>query len=387
MVHYKIYNSVSKVPKSWDNLPTNNLFLKTPFLKALEQSCPNNITPYYVGIFKGKKLIAIAILQRVEMYLDNIFRNTKDQYLTRLTKQLVAKIVKGNILVVGNLMHTGQHGLFFNSEDIDYSTFLNFLEKAIKAISLKIKAENNKKIRIIAFKDYFEEDAIHKNSNFFKQQNLYKAQVQPNMLLEIPEHWNTIEHYKSALTKKYRQRFNAAKNKLKTVVKRELNLQNITQNQEQLYVLYKNVSDNARVNSFILNPSHFTSIKTQLQDNFKVFGYFLDQELIGFYTLIVNNTTLETYFLGYNPLLQHKYKIYLNMLYDMVQYGIENGFKTIVYARTAMEIKSSVGAKPKTMHIYVKHTNNFVANTVLKFIVKYMNPTTKWVKRNPFKQV
>lgn len=76
--------------------------------------------------------------------------------------------------------------------------------------------------------------------------------------------------------------------------------------------------------------------------------------------------------------------MYLNMLFDMAQYGIENRYKSIVYARTAMEIKSSVGAKPKTMKIYMKHTN-FLANSMLKLIVKYLNPVTKWVERHPFK--
>jgi len=226
---------------------------------------------------------------------------------------------------------------------------------------------------------------IHTNQVFFKKHNLYKVQVQPNMVLDMREQWQTLEDYKNSFTKKYRQRFNGAKNKSKNIKKRELNYDEILENEEKLYALYKNVSDNARVNSFVLNPKHFSCLKKELQDSIKLFGYFLDNELIGFYTLIINNSVLETYFLGYNKTLQQKHKIYLNMLFDMAQYGIENKFKTIVYARTAMEIKSSIGAKPKTMYIYMKHTNNFIANTILKFIVKYLNPTTQWTERHPFK--
>ena len=53
--------------------------------------------------------------------------------------------------------------------------------------------------------------------------------------------------------------------------------------------------------------------------------------------------------------------MYLNMLFDMAFYGIENQFKKVVFARTAMEIKSSIGAKPYKMNIYLKHTNNIIA--------------------------
>lgn len=381
----KIYNKITEVPSEWDALPNGDLFLKTRFLKALENSCPKNITPYYVGVFKETKLVGIVVIQRVQMYLDDAFRNVKDRFITRKVKQIVSKIVRGNALVVGNLMHTGQHGLFFLKEELSYASFLNSIDGAIITIKKEIKKKHNKKIRIIAFKDYFEDDAIHDNQEFFKKESLYKVQVQPNMVLQIKEEWQTLEDYKKAFKKKYRQRFNAARNKSKTIEKRELDLKTIRLNESKIYALYKNVSDNARVNSFVLNEKHFSHLKEYLEDDLKLFGYFLDNELIGFYTLILNNNMLETYFLGYNKSLQQKHKIYLNMLFDMAKFGIENKFKTIVYARTAMEIKSSIGAKPKAMHIYMKHTNNFIANTILKFIVKYLNPTTKWTERHPFK--
>ena len=128
----------------------------------------------------------------------------------------------------------------------------------------------------------------------------------------------------------------------------------------------------------------FYSLKKRLKENFRVFGYYLDNELIGFYTLILNNKVLETYFLGYDKEHQYPNQLYLNMLYDMVDFAIENKFTSIVYARTAMEIKSSVGAESKEMVMYMKHTNE-VVNAILKQVFSFMNPTQKWKKRHPFK--
>ncbi|WP_034060437.1 GNAT family N-acetyltransferase [Lacinutrix jangbogonensis] len=383
-LQFKIYNTVEEIPDSWDALPYNDVLLKTSFLKALEHSSPKNITPNYIAIFKAQELVGIAIIQRVEMYLEDIFRNNNDKYLTRRSKQLISKIVRGNTLVIGNIMHTGQHGLYFNSQAISYKEFLNQLSIVIGQIKSNLKQKENKKVRLIAFKDYFEYDEIHDNQVFFKTEKLYKVQVQPNMVFNIPESWTSLEDYTSAFTKKYRDRFKSARKKGKQISKRELSIEDLSVLESEVFQLYKNVSDNARVNSFILNKNHFKTLKEELQENFKVFGYFIDEELVGFFTLILNNKALETYFLGYNHKYQHKHQIYLNMLYDMAQFGIENNFKEIVYARTAMEIKSSVGATPEPMYIYMKHTN-FVANSMLKFIVKYLNPETKWVERHPFK--
>lgn len=385
MIHYKLYDSVNQLPNTWDALPCGDIFLKTSFLKGLETAVPNNITPFYLGVFKSEKLVGIANLQRVEMYVDDVFRRTSNSVLKQIAKQLVSKIVKGNVLVVGNLMHTGQHGMFYIQDEISQDDYLNTISSALKDLSKQMRSKYNKKVRIIAFKDYFEDDNIHKSSEFFKTQNLYKVQVQPNMIFSISDSWKTPQDYILAFNKKYSRRYKIARKKAADLDCRELNLEFLEENSKLVFDLYETVSDNARVNSFKLPENHFFSLKQNLKEQFKVFGFFLNDELVGFYSLILNNTILETYFLGYNKALQQEHQMYLNMLFNMAFFGIENGFKSIVYARTAMEIKSSIGAKPKTMHIYLKHTNNFIANTVLKCIVKYMNPIQDWEERHPFK--
>ena len=117
---------------------------------------------------------------------------------------------------------------------------------------------------------------------------------------------------------------------------------------------------------------------------FRVYAYYLDNQIVGFYTLILNNKSLETYFLGYDSQYQSKHQLYLNMLYDMLQFGIENKLRQVVYARTAMAIKSSVGANPFKMIMYLKHTN-WLMNLLLKVIFKLMNPKQNWEERHPFK--
>lgn len=385
MIHFTIYKTVNEIPQAWDALPTPDIFLKTPFLKALEQSSPKNITSYFLGIFKKEQLVGIAILQRVEMYADDIFRKTSNNRFKQIAKNLIAKIVRGNAIIIGNLIHTGQHGLFYLEENITQEEYLETLNKGIHQLSENINKQFQKKIRIIAFKDYFETDSIHKNTAFFNKEKLYKVQVQPNMLFIIPSHWNNNADYIQAFKKKYRDRYKRARKKGAPIKAIELNLEAIKTHSETLFELYQNVSDHAGVNSFKLAKNHFYKLKEHLQDNFKVFGCFFNQELVGFYTLIQNGKTLETYFLGYKQALQHQHQMYLNMLYNMVAFGIENKFNKIVFARTAMEIKSSIGAKPYPMLVYIKHTNQLLANKVLKLIVKYMNPIRTWEERHPFK--
>jgi hypothetical protein len=72
------------------------------------------------------------------------------------------------------------------------------------------------------------------------------------------------------------------------------------------------------------------------------------------------------------------------MLYDMLGCSIHNGFKRINFGRTAMEIKSSIGAKPEQLFGWMQHKNTMV-NRNLGFIFNLLEPKAKWIERNPFK--
>ncbi len=382
---FHIYYSAKELPVDWDAFVPHDLFLQTHYLRALEAAVPSNIQLYYVGVFRNELLVGVAVIQRVQLYLKDMFRKSKVSCVKDFFKNLVSKVLKGNILVVGNLTHTGQHGVFYNEKDISSSGYLESIFAALNTIAQDIKKREGKTIRALMFKDYFLDDAIHQNSHFFNAHRLYKVSVQPNMIMRKRPEWCNMEHYIASLNKKYLRRYKRAKKKLGTIECRELNLDNIRYHSKKLHQFYLNVSNNARFNTFILPENHFYSLKSELKDDFVVFGYYLNNVLIGFFTLILNRPHLETYFLGYDSKHQYANQLYLNMLYDMVKYGIDYNFSAIVYARTAMEIKSSVGAKPEAMTVYMKHTNRFI-NFILREVFGLMNPKQDWKERSPFKE-
>ena len=121
-----------------------------------------------------------------------------------------------------------------------------------------------------------------------------------------------------------------------------------------------------------------------MKDHFLFYGYFVDQKMIGFNTLIKNGNAMETYFLGFDDSVQKNKMLYLNMLYDMIAYSINKGFKEIVFARTALEIKSSVGAKPQKMYGFIEHSNALI-NLFMPKIFPFLEPNVVWQERNPFK--
>lgn len=362
----------------------HDIFLQPDYLKALEEAPPTNISMLYLGFFNKDNPVGFAIVQRVQLYAKDVFRNNTKSVIKQFLKDVFSRILKGNLLVVGNLTHTGQHGIFIDHDKISVIEYLDLLFQALDEIRNKIKLEQKKKIRMVMLKDFFLSDAIHNEFAKLKSMQYHRVHVQPNMIMPIRSNWTQFGDYVNSMNTKYRTRYKRARKKLGKIICRELDLDTIFDHTKKLHELYMNVSNNASLNTFLLPQNHFTSLKEELKDNFRVFGYYLKNQLVGFYTLLINNGALETYFLGYDEEHQYKNQLYLNMLYDMAQFAIDNKFSSVVYARTAMEIKSSVGAIPDDMVMYMKHTNK-IANMIFKIVFYVMNPKRKWKERHPFK--
>ena len=154
--------------------------------------------------------------------------------------------------------------------------------------------------------------------------------------------------------------------------------------QKEIHALYLSVAGNAPFNTFYLRDNHFLVMKEKLGANFIFCGYFFNNELVGFNTMIRNGRDIDTYFLGYNEMFQKTHMLYLNMLYDMISYAANNRFGKIVFARTALEIKSSVGAKPQLLFGMIRHCNRLI-NLLMPKLFSYFEPDVPWQQRHPFR--
>uniref|UniRef100_UPI00404A1829 hypothetical protein n=1 Tax=Flavobacterium sp. TaxID=239 RepID=UPI00404A1829 len=186
------------------------------------------------------------------------------------------------------------------------------------------------------------------------------------------------------LQKKYRDQYKRAHKKCSVVIVKELSFEEVVLSEERIYDLYHYVAKNAPFNTFFLAKNHFSTFKKQCGNRFRIFGYFLENELIGFHSILLNEDVLETYFLGYDEYIQKEKMLYLNMLYNMTEFGIENNFKKIIFGRTALEIKSSIGAIPVKMSGFIYHTNYFI-NLFIGTFFKKLEPSSEWNLRHPFK--
>lgn len=376
---FKIYNSTAQLPENWDDLAISTVFLSKKYLQVLEKSSPDNMICHFIGIFDNTTLVGIAISQFLDLNTLESF-GERDKCIKTAIRNIVFRNFGSHVLVIGNNMLTGQN-CFALSDTIDKKKAIQTLHAAATELK-KIFKSKGVKIHITTYKDFSEEEIRYFAVPEFK--NDYEFSTQPNMVFSINENWKTEQDYIDSLSKKYRDQYKRARKKAAIIEKRKLHLEDIIALEDTIYDLYFHVAKNAPFNTFFLPKNHFRVFKEIFKDKFLFYGYFIDEKLIGFNTLIKNGEVMDTYFLGYDESIQREKMLYLNMLYDMIAYSINKGFKEIVFARTALEIKSSVGAKPIKMYGIIAHSNEMV-NPYMPKIFKYLEPETTWQERNPFK--
>ncbi|WP_232505661.1 peptidogalycan biosysnthesis protein [Flavobacterium crassostreae] len=367
------------LPSNWDALAAKNIFLSSAYLYVLEHAAPKNMYCHFIGVFKKDQLVGIAVSQFIDLSTIPSF-GERDTCIKTSIRRLVFKNTSSKVLVFGNNMLSGKNGYCFE-EVLPVEVGLGILEKAGQSLE-KLFLEKGLSTQLTVFKDFLDTETSYFESKEFL--SYFTFSTQPNMLFEIPNSWDNFEHYIASLSKKYRDQYKRARKKSEGIVKKKLSLEDIQKLQSRIFDLYMNVAQNAPFNTFYLTPNHFEVFKASLQDNFLFYGYFSNDKLIGFNTLIKNGTDIDTYFLGYDALYQRENMLYLNMLYDMIAYSINKGYKRIVFGRTALEIKSAVGAKPVALHGAMKHHNAFL-NLMVSRTFEYLEPKIVWQQRNPFK--
>ncbi len=387
---YSYFRSIEAAGLDWDTAaPATDLFLQRAYLSILEANPPHGMRFGYLVFYQGDHPIGVALCQ-IKYFKgdDNINEAellTKDPCffasLSKWLKRWVAGKMAADILICGNMLLTGEHGYYFNYSSITPEKAAILLEEALNAV-VRSTERANEKMPVILIKDVA---PVHrKEAQVFKQKGFVEFDIQPNMVLHLP--FQNFEAYLAAMSTKYRTRAKRAFKKADGIVKKELSLFEIQQELPRIYALYQDIANQAGFNMVDLNEHYLPALKRDLPEAFRLTGYYRDGQLIAFFTTIQDGPVMEAHFLGYDKTCNHDLQLYLNILYDIVQLALNRGCESIVFARTALEIKSSIGAVANNLYCYLRHQNP-LANAFTGTLLDYLKPVEEWQPRHPFKSV
>lgn len=215
--------------------------------------------------------------------------------------------------------------------------------------------------------------------------NAVTVKGEPFMVLNIRENWKSFEDYISDFTSKYRVR---AKKILKETKEVEVKkLSNLPPNQWIAScgnLLNQSLSTKTIAIGRNL-PKLLSCYHQSLGDNFKVWGYYHEGDLIGFISCIRDDKKLFAMHLGMKKQENPFPKLYSRMLLDMVKWAIDNDLERVNFGRTGAEIKSTLGAIPVENSFVVFTRSGFLLQ-LFKVYAKYFQKKFIYTLRQPFKE-
>lgn len=385
---YSYFRSIEAAGADWDTAaPAQDIFLRREYLAILESNPPVGMRFGYLVFYRDEEPVGVALCQikffKGDDNINELDQPVKDPCffggLAKWFKRWVAGKMAADILICGNMLLTGEHGYWFDYQKISPEKAVLLLEKALNDV-IRTSERDGVKMPVILVKDLAPER--RDQGQILVNKGFVEFDIQPNMVLKLP--FRDFDEYLSAMSTKYRTRAKRAFKKADGMIKKELALVDIQRELPRMYALYCEIANNAGFNMVDLNEQYLPALKRDLPERFRLFGYYLDNQLVAFFTTIRNGDELEAHFLGYDKTLNHDYQLYLNILYDIVRVALESGCHSVIFARTALEIKSSVGAEPCDLKCYLRHQNQLL-NKFTGTILEYLKPVEEWQPRHPFK--
>ncbi len=385
-ISVNITANIDEISDVWDGMVPNEEFAQSRYLKTLEITNPAHLTNLYLVLRDiNGSVIGVVLLQSLVLDLSESFNyenyTTDHSYWSgkwQRFRQWAVSAFKFRMLTVGNLYLTGEYGMFISN--ISTNENFNLLADIISMLRKELCATPYRFSGVL-YKDFFEKE----ENLISKSLGLTQFKIDPNMILPLRDTWQTFDDYLAAMRSKYRIRLKSGIRKFKDIKRRELNYDQLCQYNKQIYTLYNDILDGS---GFVLargDDQYFKILKEQLGDQLHVIGYFLDDELVGFYTWVLEGDKMDSHFIGINSAINLRHQLYLNILLDLVKDSIEQRAKSLYLFRTALEIKSSVGAEPHDMLCYFKHMNPIINKLIIPPAFKYFVPEQTWVQRHPFK--
>lgn len=361
----------------------NNAYFHRNFLKSIECNHPEIKFSYIILVDENNTPKALASIQIVDFYLDAI-RNDLE-LLVRKVKNIARKlhIIPNKkplqLLICGNTFVSGEHGVFIQ-DNKDKKVIIKELAKAILHF---VKADKKLKIDAFLLKDFTNESLFITDE--LKDYNYHPFSVEPNMVLNLDEKWKNLDDYLAALKTKFRVKAKKAIQLSSKIKTENITSENIENQLPKMTELYQKVATKATFNLGHFNLETYKDFKERLGENYILKTYWIDDKIVGFMSGIINNNSLDAHFVGIDYKLNRTYAIYQKMLYDYIEIAIDKNIKIINFGRTASEIKSSVGAEPQDLTMYLRHKKS-ITNKILKLFLQRVQPTP-FRQNFPFKTI
>jgi predicted N-acyltransferase len=327
---------------AWDALTRDaSVFMRRPFLSALEAELPDNVSPRYALVYLGDEAVAAMSLQLVRV-------EGRSAIATKNPLNGVAQLVDERALVLGNLAAWGETGLVIKP-GADASLVW---AEALRLVDRLRRFEKSEGVVNVSF---VKDASGLENETVLRAQGYQRAPSGPDMTLALDPAWSSLDDYLACLASKRRRAVKKTFEELETAgyVARRLSLDDLRANEARLDALYGQVWANAEVRPLRLSGAFFVELQRRLGEDCVVLGLERDGRLDGFGVCLRSGATSVGYYLGFDKTIEAP--LYLRLLVAILEQAITWRCTSVSMGRTAEEPKARLGAVAGNAGLWVKH--------------------------------
>lgn len=371
-INITIAQNITACQQQWDAILPTQHHLNSAYLQAFELANISDVETNYVIVYIKEKAIGVLYLQQFCFKQQHVNFNHHKAAVSKLLQIVLPKQLP--ILICGHLFRINFQGFYFKNDAHKLLVF--------DAIDLFVQLQKNNKPCGIIVKD---------SSEVFVQQGCMLHGYRffgGDVTMEVSKraNWHVFDDYINDLQKKYKQRAKKIIQSFKGITTISLNAAEILLHASSIDALYWNVVHKQTIKLGTVNAAYFYQLKISMQQNFECNAMFFQNKMIGFYTYIFYNNSMETHYIGLDYTVNKTHNTYFNILFAGIQKMIEGNYQTLELGRTAKEAKANTGALPKQIFNYIK-VKNILINWVINYVVNRFNTAEnkKLHQRNPLK--
>lgn len=362
----------------WNALTRSaSVFLSPAYLRVLEQCGPENLRQRYALIFgAGNRPLAAVAAQSVSLSVSRVQK--KDD--PRRTRAVAAPLrrIEERMLVCGNLLSWGQHGVAF-ADGVDKSELWPAVAEALYRLRRADRLSGD--TDLVMVKDI--PDAEAADAAALARYSYRPLDTDPDMVLELSPKWLSYEDYLASLNSKYRKTSRQIDKEISAAGCRVEALEDVEGSAAELHALYLQVHEHARLRLVTLKPEFIPALAHTFRDNLRCTVIKRDDKMLGFVTTLKDGETAVGYYIGFDRATNAEAPLYFRLLQAVVDDAIKLNCRRLSLGRTALEPKARLGARPAPMRVWIRH--RIPALNVLVRGLLHAAHHDEAPERNPFK--
>lgn len=391
-----LFDSIAHVREAdWDALVGARLFMGRRYLAAIERARPPRMGFRYALCYDGTTPVAAACYQVLELAFDAFGSRVPapppaaDESLRRRLRaagrnawrEVSDALGEGGaqrVLINGNALVSGEHG-FAIARGVDPRHAFHGLADATYRLRRAEKLHGG--IASVLIKDFGDPSRVHADE--LQRFGYHPLQVDPNMALAIDPGWRSFDDYLRALSAKYRRKVKDVRKRAAGLRCERLDAAAVARDAAALHRLYLAVHEKSQLRLANPGADYFPELAAALGDDAVVRAWSLDGTTVGCSVALGGHGELEAHMVGLDYDVNVEHGVYQSALYQFVDDAIARGARELSMGRTALEIKSAVGATARPMTCYLRHANP-VGNRIMRPLVAQIGPTP-WSSHHPFR--